>query len=333
MRSPLSWRQHARRKTTNRATPPPLVLRDQAGPRRPDPRHRHQRPGAADLPDHVVHVQQHRSRRRAVRPGRARQHLHPHHEPDHRTSSSSASPRSKAVSRRCSWPPGRPPRRSRSSTWPPPATTSCPARGCTAAPTTSSTTRCPSSASRSASSRTPTTWSPGAPRCGRTPRRSSPRPSPTRRSTSSTSPASPPSRTSTGVPLIVDNTIATPYLIQPIAHGADIVVHSATKYLGGHGVGDRRRDRRRRQLRLDQRQLPRLHHPGPELPRCGVRRTRPARLRAQGPRAAAARPRLGGVAVQRLPRRPGPGDAEPARRAARGQRAEGRRVPRRRTTT
>ena len=39
-----------------------------------------------------------------------------------------------------------------------------------------------------------------------------------------------------GVPLIVDNTVATPYLIQPIAHGADIVVHSATKYLGGHGT-------------------------------------------------------------------------------------------------
>ena len=39
-----------------------------------------------------------------------------------------------------------------------------------------------------------------------------------------------------GVPLIVDNTIATPYLLQPIAHGADIVVHSATKYLGGHGT-------------------------------------------------------------------------------------------------
>jgi O-acetylhomoserine (thiol)-lyase len=39
-----------------------------------------------------------------------------------------------------------------------------------------------------------------------------------------------------GVPLIVDNTIATPYLIQPFAQGADIVVHSATKYLGGHGV-------------------------------------------------------------------------------------------------
>jgi O-acetylhomoserine (thiol)-lyase len=39
-----------------------------------------------------------------------------------------------------------------------------------------------------------------------------------------------------GVPLVVDNTIATPYLLRPFAHGADIVVHSATKYLGGHGT-------------------------------------------------------------------------------------------------
>ena len=38
-----------------------------------------------------------------------------------------------------------------------------------------------------------------------------------------------------GVPLIVDNTLATPYLCQPIEHGADIVVHSLTKFLGGHG--------------------------------------------------------------------------------------------------
>ena len=38
-----------------------------------------------------------------------------------------------------------------------------------------------------------------------------------------------------GVPLIVDNTLATPYLIQPLEHGADIVVHSLTKFLGGHG--------------------------------------------------------------------------------------------------
>src|ERR1700712_3524326 len=39
-----------------------------------------------------------------------------------------------------------------------------------------------------------------------------------------------------GVPLIVDNTVATPYLSRPIEHGADIVVHSLTKYLGGHGT-------------------------------------------------------------------------------------------------
>jgi len=39
-----------------------------------------------------------------------------------------------------------------------------------------------------------------------------------------------------GVPLIVDNTIATPYLLRPLAFGADIVVHSATKYIGGHGT-------------------------------------------------------------------------------------------------
>lgn len=38
-----------------------------------------------------------------------------------------------------------------------------------------------------------------------------------------------------GVPLIVDNTLATPYLCRPLDHGADIVVHSATKFLGGHG--------------------------------------------------------------------------------------------------
>jgi O-acetylhomoserine (thiol)-lyase len=38
-----------------------------------------------------------------------------------------------------------------------------------------------------------------------------------------------------GVPLIVDNTLATPYLIRPIDHGADIVIHSLTKFLGGHG--------------------------------------------------------------------------------------------------
>ncbi len=40
----------------------------------------------------------------------------------------------------------------------------------------------------------------------------------------------------TGVPLVVDNTVPTPFLLRPIEHGADIVIHSATKYLGGHGT-------------------------------------------------------------------------------------------------
>ena len=39
-----------------------------------------------------------------------------------------------------------------------------------------------------------------------------------------------------GIPVIIDNTFATPYLFRPIEHGADIVVHSATKFLGGHGT-------------------------------------------------------------------------------------------------
>ena len=36
--------------------------------------------------------------------------------------------------------------------------------------------------------------------------------------------------------LVIDNTFATPYLVRPIEHGADIVVHSATKFIGGHGT-------------------------------------------------------------------------------------------------
>ncbi|MDD5102761.1 MAG: O-acetylhomoserine aminocarboxypropyltransferase/cysteine synthase [Endomicrobiaceae bacterium] len=39
-----------------------------------------------------------------------------------------------------------------------------------------------------------------------------------------------------GIPLIVDNTFATPYLFKPIEHGADVVIHSATKFIGGHGT-------------------------------------------------------------------------------------------------
>ena len=39
-----------------------------------------------------------------------------------------------------------------------------------------------------------------------------------------------------GIPLVVDSTFATPYLLRPIEYGADVVVHSATKFIGGHGT-------------------------------------------------------------------------------------------------
>ena len=125
---------------------------------------------------------------------------------------------------------------SRSSTSPTPATTSCPARGSTAARTTCSTTRCPRLGIEVSFVEDPDdldSW------------RAAVRPN-TKAFFGET--ISNPQNDildipnvaavahEAGVPLIVDNTVATPYLIQPLAHGADIVVHSATKYLGGHGA-------------------------------------------------------------------------------------------------
>jgi O-acetylhomoserine (thiol)-lyase len=68
-----------------------------------------------------------------------------------------------------------------------------------------------------------------------------------------------------GVPLIVDNTIATPYLIRPFEHGADIVVHSATKYLGGHGtsIGGVIVDSGRFDFAADPERFPNYNQPDP----------------------------------------------------------------------
>ena len=104
-----------------------------------------------------------------------------------------------------------------------------------------------------------------------------------------------------GVPLIVDNTVATPYLVRPFEWGADVVVHSTTKYIGGHGtaIGGVIVDSRCVRLRPLPRALPELQPARPELPRPGLR-PRPRRrqrlrreplLHPQGARAAAARPR------------------------------------------
>ena len=180
------------------------------------------------------------------------------------------------------------------------------ARACTAAPTTCSTTRCPSSASRSPSSRTPTTsesW------------RAAVRPNTKAFFAETISnpkidvldiPGVAEVAHENGVPLIVDNTIATPYLIRPLEHGADIVVHSATKYLGGHGTAIAGVIVDGGTFDWTQRPLPRLHHPRPELPR---RRATPTSARPRY--ALKARVQLlrdlgsAVVAVQRVPHRPG----------------------------
>ena len=82
---------------------------------------------------------------------------------------------------------------------------------------------------------TAATSTPGARRCAPTPRCSSSRRRPTRRSSSSTSPPSPSSPSEIGALVVVDNVFATPMLQRPLAHGADIVVYSATKHIDGQG--------------------------------------------------------------------------------------------------
>ena len=225
-----------------------------------------------------------------------------------------------------------------SSTSPRPATTSSPAPRSTAAPSTCCTTRCRSSASRSASSTTPTTSSRGGRRSGRTPSCSSARPSPTPRRTSSTSRASPASPTRPACRSSSTTRSRRPYLIRPLEWGADIVVHSATKYLGGHGtsIAGVIVDGGTFDYGKDPEKFPNYNTPeesyhglvfARDLGVGGAARRQPG-LHPQGARAAAARPRAGHLAVQRVPHRAGHRDAEPAHGAAPRERPQGRRVPR-----
>ena len=131
------------------------------------------------------------------------------------------------------------------------------------------------------------------------------------------------------VPLIVDNTLATPYLLRPFEHGADIVVHSATKFLGGHGnsIGGVIVDGGSFNFSGDER-YPLLSKPSDELRRPGDRRdVRQLRFRHRLPRARPARPRRALVAVQRLPDPDGHRDAAAAHAAPLRQRARRRPTP------
>src|SRR6478672_1504878 len=118
-----------------------------------------------------------------------------------------------------------------------------------------------------------------------------------------------------GLPLIVDNTIATPYLIRPFEHGADIVVHSATKFLGGHGtvLGGVIVDGGTFEWSKNVEKFPGLTEPDPSY---------------HGAGAAASRPRCRHLAEQRLAAHPGHRDAVAARGAPRAERPGDRRVAR-----
>jgi len=133
-----------------------------------------------------------------------------------------------------------------------------------------------------------------------------------------------------GVPLIVDNTVATPYLIRPFEWGADVVVHSTTKYLGGHGtaIGGVIVDAGAFDYARYPERYPNFNQPDPSYHGLvyardlGVGSAFGANLSfILKARVQLLRPRLGAVPVQRLPHLAGPRDAQPAGRAARRQRA------------
>ena len=107
-----------------------------------------------------------------------------------------------------------------------------------------------------------------------------------------------------GIPLMVDNTVATPFLCRPFDHGADIVVHSLTKYIGGGGGGFR-------QVRLEsqRRQVSDAERAGPVLPWRGLHRCPgPGRVHRPLPGGSPAQHRRRPGALQCLPDHAGPGN-------------------------
>ncbi len=77
----------------------------------------------------------------------------------------------------------------------------------------------------------------------------------------------------TVLPLLIDNTFGTPYIIRPIEHGADVVIHSATKFLGGHGtsLGGVIVDAGRFDWKADADKFPTLAKPDPSYHGCVCR--------------------------------------------------------------
>lgn len=139
-----------------------------------------------------------------------------------------------------------------------------------------------------------------------------------------------------GVPLFVDNTVATPYLLRPIEHGADVVIHSATKYLGGHGtsIAGVLVDAGTFDYAADPAKFPQFNEPSESYHGLvfardlGVGSPLGANLAfILKARVELLRPRRGRLPVQRVPHRARPRDVVAACGATRGEREEGRRVP------
>ena len=132
-----------------------------------------------------------------------------------------------------------------------------------------------------------------------------------------------------GLPLVIDNTFGTPYLIRPIEHGADIVVHSATKFIGGHGttlggiIVDSGKFDWKASGKFGNIADPNPSYHGVSFADC----RRPCCLRYLHPRHPAARYRCHHLPVQCIPAAAGHRDPEPAHRAPCGEHQEGGRIP------
>ena len=131
------------------------------------------------------------------------------------------------------------------------------------------------------------------------------------------------------LPLIVDNTFATPYLCRPIEWGADIVIHSATKFIGGHGTSIGGVVVEAGTFNWSNGRFPGRRGSVARVPRPAVPRdVRDLRLPDEAAGRDAARSRRGARAVQRVPVPAGARDAVAADGAPRRERASGRGVPR-----
>ena len=279
-----------------------------------------QRPGRPDLRHDVVRLRRRRPRRPALRPAGVREHLHPDHEPDARTSSRPAWPPSKAASGPSPSPPARRPRRRRSSTWPGPATTSSAAPSLYGGtynlfqwtlPKLGITTRFvdgsdPASFAPAIDANTKAIYleTIGNPRLD----------VPDIAAIADVAHAH-------GIPLVIDNTFA-PLLCRPDR------ARRRHRHPLGHEVDrrprdvDRRRRRGRRHVRLEGlRPLPRLRGARSQLPRRQLRGGgRQPRLHHQAAGAGPARHGRGAQPVQRVPLPAGPRDAPAADRAPRAER-------------